>query len=36
VAPSDAPSRLYIERCETLRENPPEAPWDGVFTMTKK
>jgi adenylate cyclase len=36
LRPSDASSRLYIERCQALKENPPEGPWDGVFTMTKK
>jgi len=36
VRPGDLPSRLYIQRCDTLRANPPEAPWDGVFTMTTK
>ena len=33
---NDAPSQLYIERCEDyLRESPPPE-WDGVFTMTSK
>ncbi|MDI6777474.1 MAG: CHASE2 domain-containing protein [Syntrophales bacterium] len=36
VRPGDPPSELYIKRCEELKENPPPAPWDGVFTMTKK
>jgi adenylate cyclase len=36
VKPADYPAQLYIERCETLKENPPEEEWDGVFTMTKK
>lgn len=36
VRPADAPSHLYIERCEGLKKNPPEGPWDGVFTMTRK
>jgi len=33
------PSEVYIERCETFKENPPVAPgekWDGVFRLTKK
>ncbi len=34
--PDDGPAKLYIERCEALKKNPPEGPWDGVFTMTKK
>jgi adenylate cyclase len=32
----DAPAKLYIDRCEELKKNPPEGPWDGVFTMTRK
>ena len=36
IRPDDPPSRLYIRRCEDLKENPPPQPWDGVFTMTKK
>jgi adenylate cyclase len=36
VRPADAPSHLYIERCEGFKKNPPEGPWDGVFTMTRK
>ena len=36
LKPDDYPSRIYIERCEALKENPPEGVWDGVFTMTKK
>lgn len=33
------PSKMYIERCETFKENPPVKPgekWDGVFRMTQK
>jgi len=32
----DAPSRLYIERCQVLKKNPPPPDWDGVFTLTTK
>ncbi|NPU84257.1 MAG: adenylate/guanylate cyclase domain-containing protein [Syntrophaceae bacterium] len=32
----DPPSELYISRCESLKEHPPEGEWDGVFTMTRK
>lgn len=28
--------RIYIERIELFRENPPPADWDGVFTHTSK
>lgn len=33
------PSEVYIQRCETFKENPPVAPgekWDGVFRLIKK
>jgi adenylate cyclase len=36
VKSDDSPSNLYIERCEELKKKPPEGPWDGVFTMTRK
>jgi adenylate cyclase len=34
--PDDAPSQLYLERCQDYALTPPEANWDGVFTMTSK
>jgi adenylate cyclase len=36
IAPDDHTSRLYIQRCETMKENPPPEDWDGVFTMNTK
>jgi len=36
LKPDDYPAKLYIERCESLKEQPPEGEWDGVFTMTRK
>ena len=36
IQPGDYPSEMYIERCENLKQNPPEDGWDGVYTMTKK
>ena len=30
------PSKIYIERCEIYKENPPAEDWDGSFTLTKK
>jgi len=36
IHPGDYPSEMYIERCENLKQNPPEGEWDGVYTMTKK
>ena len=32
----DVTASLYLERIATLRENPPPADWDGVWTMTEK
>ena len=31
--PGDRPSRLYLERCEVYRVEPPRPPWDGVWTV---
>lgn len=33
---NDFASTMYIQRCETMRENPPGEGWDGVYTMTTK
>jgi class 3 adenylate cyclase len=33
--PDDAPSRLLLQRCRQLRQNPPET-WDGVYSMANK
>ena len=30
------PSRVYLDRCTHLKENPPGEDWDGVWTMTSK
>ena len=30
------PSRVYIERCKYLKENPPGTDWDKVWTLTQK
>ena len=30
------PSRVFIERCEAFKANPPAEDWDGVYTMTSK
>ena len=34
--PADKTAKLYVERCETLREHPPGEGWDGVWVMTSK
>ena len=32
----DRLSRIYIERCHHLKENPPGDDWNGVWIMTSK
>ena len=34
--PDDRLSRIYIERCENLKANPPPDDWNGVRIMTSK
>ncbi|MBI5892491.1 MAG: adenylate/guanylate cyclase domain-containing protein [Deltaproteobacteria bacterium] len=34
--PDDAPSKVFLSRIETLREQDLPSDWDGVFVMTKK
>lgn len=34
--PEDKPSRVYIDRCQLLKLNPPEAGWNGVWIMKSK
>lgn len=36
LQPGDTPSRIYLERCESLLATPPPAEWDGVYVMTHK
>lgn len=36
VDPNDGPSKIYLERCRTLRDNPPKKDWDGVFNLLSK
>ena len=33
---STTPSRVYIERCEFLKEHPPGGHWDGSWALTSK
>jgi adenylate cyclase len=33
---SITPSRVYIERCEFFKENPPGVHWDGSWALTSK
>ena len=34
--PEDALSKIYLHRCQSFMENPPEEGWDGVFRMKTK
>lgn len=34
--PVDPLARLYVERCHSLRQNPPPEDWDGVYTLKHK
>ena len=33
---ADSPSRMYLERCRHLQEEPPGDDWDGVWIMKSK
>jgi hypothetical protein len=35
-APSDYPSKLYIQRSLRYIASPPPPEWDGVFTLESK
>ena len=32
----DNPSMILIDRCHTMKDNPPGKDWDGVYVMTTK
>ena len=34
--PRDKASKMYVSRCQVLKENPPGDAWDGVFVMVTK
>jgi len=34
--PDEEPAKLYWQRCQILKENPPPEDWDGVYTVTTK
>ena len=36
IKPDDGPTKLYLERCAAMAEDPPEGDWDGVFVMKSK
>lgn len=36
LVPDDGPSRLFLERSQSLQAQPPDEPWDGVWRLTDK
>lgn len=36
LVPDDAPSKVYIDRCEHFKQSPPEDNWDGRFVLKTK
>ncbi|MDP6508399.1 MAG: adenylate/guanylate cyclase domain-containing protein [Chloroflexota bacterium] len=36
IRPDDGPTKLYLERCAAMAEDPPEGAWDGVLVMKSK
>ncbi len=34
--PDDGPTRVFVQRCWDLIEEPPEEEWDGVYVMKSK
>lgn len=34
--PEEKPSKIYLERCEYYKNNPPPDDWDGVFNRVDK
>jgi len=36
ICPNDAPSRVFFERVQVLRRNPPGKDWNGVSQLVEK
>ena len=36
IDPKDGPSKLYLERSNEFKADPPGDDWDGVFVMKTK
>ena len=36
INPNDKAAKLYIDRCNHMKKNPPKGTWDGVWVMTSK
>jgi class 3 adenylate cyclase len=36
IRPDDGPSRVFVERIQVLRRNPPSKDWNGVWQLVEK
>ena len=36
ICPNDGPSRVFLERVQVLRRNPPSEDWNGVWQLVEK
>lgn len=36
IMPEDKPAKVYLERCNFFKQQPPPPDWDGVFVMREK
>ena len=36
IRPDDGPSRVFLERVQALRRNPPDKNWNGVWQLVEK
>ena len=36
INPNDKAAKLYIDRCNHMKKNPPKGTWDGIWVMTSK
>jgi adenylate cyclase len=36
IRPNDGPSRVFLERVQALRRNPPSKDWNGVWQLVEK
>lgn len=34
--PDDVPTKIYLDRCQELKNNPPDSTWNGVYHLTNK
>ena len=34
--PNDKTAQMFVERCQKLKDNPPDNSWDGVYRLNQK